>query len=82
MIGQVTAVISPSRRVALAMAPSTDQASGAWPCSSSQGEKWSEIAANSKPASSAALALRTRVEGPVLLGHQLVAELDHHCRCC
>jgi hypothetical protein len=39
MIGQVTAVISPSRSVATASAPSTGQASGAWPCSSSQGEK-------------------------------------------
>ena len=39
MVGQVTAVIRPIRRVALATAPNTDQASGAWPCSSSQGEK-------------------------------------------
>jgi hypothetical protein len=64
MIGHVTAVISPMRRVALAIAPSTGQASGAWPCSSSQGEKWSEIAANSNPACSARTVLRTRAAGP------------------
>jgi hypothetical protein len=39
-----------------AIAPSTDQAYGAWPCSVSQGEKWSLITSKSKPASSAALA--------------------------
>src|SRR5262249_29930553 len=61
---QVTAVIRPRRSVALATAPRTDQANEAWPCSSIQGEKWSEMAAKSKPTCSARRALWTRSEGP------------------
>src|SRR3954451_16289418 len=64
MIGQVTAVISSIRRVAWAAAPSTDHAKGAWPCSSSHGKKWSEIAAKANPACSARTVLRTRAVGP------------------
>ena len=64
MIGQVTAVISPIWLVAWAAAPSTVQANGAWPCSSSHGKKWSEIAAKSNPACSARTVLRTSAAGP------------------
>jgi hypothetical protein len=39
MIGHVTAVIRPIRRVAFATAPSTDHAGEACPCSSIQGKK-------------------------------------------
>jgi hypothetical protein len=77
MIGQVTAVISSICRVAWAAAPSTDHANGAWPCSSSHGKKWSEIAAKANPACSARIVLQTRAVRPVLLCHQLVAELVH-----
>ncbi len=38
MIGQVTYVMSSIRSVAWAMAPSTDQVYGEWPCSASQGK--------------------------------------------
>src|SRR4051794_32015585 len=51
------------RSVACAAAPSTDHVNGAWPCSSSQGEKWSEITAKSKPASSARRTSRTSCPG-------------------
>jgi hypothetical protein len=63
-IAEVTAVISPIRPVACASAPSTDQAKGECPASSSHGKKWSEIAANSNPARSAAMPLRTKSAGP------------------
>lgn len=58
------------------MAPRTDHANGEWPCSSTQGKKWSEIAATSKPTCSARRACR-RTRGVVLFGHEFVAKLEH-----
>src|SRR5439155_1402787 len=52
-------VISAIRLVWLATAPSTLQAKGLSPCSSSQGWKWSEITVKSKPARSASMPFRT-----------------------
>ena len=44
-------------------APITVQTNGLWPCASTHGWKWSEISANSNPASSASHAKRTRSFG-------------------
>ena len=37
IVGQVTAVVTCSRSVAVASAPMTDHTNGLWPCSSTQG---------------------------------------------
>jgi hypothetical protein len=52
-VGQVTPVPSFRVLVAWEMAPSTDQTKGAWPCWSTHGWKWSEMAAKEKPVASA-----------------------------
>src|SRR4051812_38876344 len=54
----------PVVEVAWAMAPSTLQANGAWPCASSQGWKWSEMDTKSKPACSERTELAIRSLGP------------------
>ena len=61
--GHVTAVVM-GNDVAWETAPITDHTNGLWPCSSSQGWKWSEIHRASNPASSASRAWRTRSAGP------------------
>ena len=52
-VGHVTPVPRRSLVVAWAMAPMTDHTNGAWPCWSTHGWKWSEMAAKLKPAASA-----------------------------
>ena len=64
IVGHVTPVPTRSRSVACAIPPITLQTNGLCPCESVHGWKWSEIMANSKPASSAARAFRTRSFGP------------------
>src|SRR3954470_290614 len=64
VVGQVPPVISASRSVACATAPSTPQTKGLLPCLSTQGWKWSEIPANSKPARSARTACAVNARGP------------------
>ena len=63
IVGQVTPVPRRIRSVAFATAPITLQTNALWPWLSVHGWKWSEIERNSKPASSAARALRTRSFG-------------------
>src|SRR5207248_1989292 len=57
-------VASGSRGARAAAPPRTDHAKGLWSCSATHGWKWSEIDANSKPASSAASAWATRSRAP------------------
>jgi hypothetical protein len=73
MVGQVTAVIRPIRRVACAIAPSTDQANGECPCSFSQGKKWSENRGEIETSVLRAFAVAHERDRPVLFGHHLVA---------
>ena len=61
-VGQVTKVVIGSD-VTWEIAPIRDQTRPDWPCSSSQGWKWSEMARASNPASSASLAWRTSSAG-------------------
>ena len=62
MIGQVTAVVMGSEE-AWEIATMTDHTKLDWPCSSSQGWKWSDIHSASKPACSASLACLTSSAG-------------------
>ena len=59
MIGHVTPTPTPIEDVRSAIAPSTAQTNGEWPCSLIQGWKWSEIETKSKPCSSANPAIST-----------------------
>ena len=77
MVGHVTAVIRPIRRVAWASAPNTDQASGAWPLLFEPGK---EVIGNGREVETrllGTLRIAYQVGGAVLLGHELVAELEH-----
>jgi len=62
VVGQVTAVVTGSP-VTCEIAPMTAQTKLDWPCSSSQGWKWSEIHSASNPACSAIRACWTRLAG-------------------
>src|SRR4051794_17916821 len=64
MIGQVSPVVMRIVEGAWAIAPSTLQAKGAWPCDSGQGWKGWEIEAKSNPAGSARWAFSTSAAGP------------------
>ena len=70
-VGQVTAVPTRSRSVDEAIAPITLHTNGLSPWASVHGWKWSEIAPNSNPASSARRAKRTRSRGPCSSLHSL-----------
>src|SRR5437763_105960 len=56
---QVTPVPIRMLSVACAIPPSVDQTNGLWPCSLTQGWKWSEMSPNVNPARSAICACRT-----------------------
>ncbi len=77
MIGAVTPVPSRSRSVAWAIAPITLQTNGLWPCASIHGWKWSEMSANSNPASSRVPREANEVVRGVILGRECVADLGH-----
>ena len=63
IVGHVTAVPTPTRSVACAIAPSTAHTNGDSPWRVVHGWKWSETVTKSKPASSARIAVRTRKSG-------------------